>query len=334
MGIGNILVDVLAHTDSEAALRAMRLPVGFMQLIDEWRFEDVSRAAAALRPSRATGGAAANTMLALARLGAHPGLIGKTGDDADGRFHESVCRAAGVDTFFLRSGKATGTALTFILPGGERTFATYLGAAAELAAEDLSDSLFAGYQYLYIEGYLVQNHSLINRAVSIARRLGMKICLDMASYNVVEADLEYFRALVRDFADIVFANEDESRAFTGLEPAAALERIAGLCDIAVVKLGARGAIAARRAAVPGTFEKAARPAGKVSRVTDATAAGDFFAAGFLYALTRDCPLARCLEAGTELAAAVIQVTGTVLPDETWREVQCRIGEICNQSKTT
>ena len=221
-----------------------------------------------------------------------------------------------MDTLLKRSETPTGVATTFITPDGQRTFLDYLGAAVELTADDITDNMLAGYKYLYLEGYLVQNHALVDSVVSIAKRMGMKICLDMASYNIVESDLEYFTTLVRNYVDIVFANEEESLAFTGLEPAKALETIAGMCDIAIVKLGAKGSTAARRDASSGTLE------------TDTTAAGDFFAAGFLHALVHGRTLEECLEAGTVLSSEIIQVVGATLPEERWNEVRRRINEIC------
>ena len=90
----------------------------------------------------------------------------------------------------------SGVASTFISPGGERTFGTYLGAASTLRAEDLSLDMFKGYAYLYIEGYLVQDHDMILRAIKLAKEAGLQICLDMASYNIVENDKEFFSLLI------------------------------------------------------------------------------------------------------------------------------------------
>ena len=101
-----------------------------------------------------------------------------------------------------------------------------------------------------------------------------------------------------------------------------------MCDLAIVKLGAKGSTAARRDASSGTLEKAAVAAGKVEHVTDTTAAGDFFAAGFLHALVHGRTLEECLEAGTVLSSEIIQVVGATLPEERWNEVRRRINEIC------
>ena len=102
----------------------------------------------------------------------------------------------GIDMKLLAGDLPTGVASTFISPDGERTFGTYLGAAATMKAENLTLDMFKGYAYLYIEGYLVQDHELILRAMQLGKEAGLQICLDMASYNIVEGDLEFFDILI------------------------------------------------------------------------------------------------------------------------------------------
>jgi sugar/nucleoside kinase (ribokinase family) len=114
---------------------------------------------------------------------------------------------------------------------------------------------------------------LILRAVELAKEAGLKVCLDLASYNIVEADLDFFVHLVSEHVDIVFANEEEARAFTGMQPAEALEHLHTLCDVAVVKLGAKGATIMRG------HEKVFAEAMPVATVVDTTAAGDSFIGG-------------------------------------------------------
>ena len=118
----------------------------------------------------------------------------------------------------------------------QRTFATYLGSAVELSASDLKREFFEGFDYFHIEGYLVQNHELIESAVKLAKDCGLKVCIDMASFNIVEENLEFLTNLVKDHVDIVFANEEEAKSFTGKEPEEALNEIAAMCDLAVVKV--------------------------------------------------------------------------------------------------
>ena len=102
--------------------------------------------------------------------------------------------------------------------------------------------MFEGYSYFYIEGYLLQDHDLIVRAMQLAKEAGLQICLDMASYNVVEAEREFFDMLITKYVDIVFANESEARAYTGKGPEEALQEISSKCSIVVIKTGKSGSL--------------------------------------------------------------------------------------------
>ncbi len=99
--------------------------------------------------------------------------------------------------------------------------------------------MFKGYAYLFIEGYLIQDHEMILHAIELAKAAGLQISLDMAHYNIVANISEFFSLLINKYVDIVFANEEEAKAFTGKEPEEALGVIAKKCSIAIVKVGAR-----------------------------------------------------------------------------------------------
>ncbi|MBR5842838.1 MAG: adenosine kinase [Bacteroidaceae bacterium] len=318
IGIGNALVDALATLQDDELLGVFGLPKGSMTLIGDEEQQRIQERFAALDVQRATGGSAGNTMLALANLGAAPGFIGTVGSDDTGRFFADNCVAKGIHPYLVELPKQSGIAYTFISPGGQRTFATYLGAAAMMEPSVLTKEMFEGYDYLYVEGYLVQNHALILRAVEMAKEMGLKVCLDLASYNIVEADKEFFTMLVSDYVDIVFANEEEARAFTGATPEEALTQLHELCDVAVVKLGAKGASLMRDG------EKVFVEAMPVDKVVDTTAAGDFYAAGVMYGITQGYSLRQCAEIGTLLSGHVIQVVGTKLPAETWEAIRQEI----------
>ena len=239
LGIGNALVDVLTKVDNEQILSELHLPKGSMQLLSTEAYAEVTRRMLALPTKLTTGGSACNTLLALSHLDAPTGMIGKIGDDENGRFFASYFAQRGISTRLLHDSRPTGVASTFSTPDGQRTFGTYLGAAARLTADELQQAWFEGYDYFYIEGYLVQNHDLVLRAIELAHAAGCEVCLDLASYNIVEADLDFFRALMPSI-DIVFANEQEAQALTGLEARAALDALAATCHIAVVKIGKHG----------------------------------------------------------------------------------------------
>lgn len=318
IGMGNALVDVLVRIDDDSLLEKLHLPKGSMQLIQEDTLSEIRKYTSGMKIHRSTGGSAGNTVCALAALGANPGFIGKVGQDETGAFFGDTLRQCGVNALLATCDLPSGIASTFISTDGERTFGTYLGAAATLRAEDLSRKMFAGYNYLYIEGYLLQDHDLMLRAVQLAKEEGLQVCLDMASYNVVEAERDFFDQLIVKYVDIVFANESEALAYTGKASHEALEEIASKCSIAVVKTGKEGSLVKKGTEV---IQLLSCP---VDNVLDTTGAGDFYAAGFMYGLTCGYSLEKCVQISTILATAVIQEVGTTLPAKKWDEIKLNI----------
>lgn len=318
IGMGNALVDVLVRIDDDSLLEKLHLPKGSMQLIQEDTLSEIRKYTSGMKIHRSTGGSAGNTVCALAALGANPGFIGKVGQDETGTFFGDTLRQRGVNALLATCDLPSGIASTFISTDGERTFGTYLGAAATLRAEDLSRKMFAGYNYLYIEGYLLQDHDLMLRAVQLAKEEGLQVCLDMASYNVVEAERDFFDQLIVKYVDIVFANESEALAYTGKAPHEALEEIASKCSIAVVKTGKEGSLVKKGTEV---IQLLSCP---IDNVLDTTGAGDFYAAGFMYGLTCGYSLEKCVQISTILATAVIQEVGTTLLAKKWDEIKLNI----------
>ena len=317
IGLGNALVDVLATLKDDTLLDEMGLPKGSMQLIDDAKLQQINIKFSQMKTHLATGGSAGNAI-----LGAGTGFIGKVGNDNYGEFFRENLQKNKIEDKLLTSDRLpSGVASTFISPDGERTFGTYLGAAASLRAEELTLDMFKGYAYLFIEGYLVQDHEMILHAIELAKEAGLQICLDMASYNIVANDLEFFTLLINKYVDIVFANEEEAKAFTGKEPEEALRVIAKKCSIAIVKVGANGSYIRK-----GT-EEIKVSAIPVEKVLDTTGAGDYFAAGFLYGLTCGYSLEKCAKIGSILSGNVIQVIGTTISQERWDEIKLNINRV-------
>jgi sugar/nucleoside kinase (ribokinase family) len=201
-----------------------------------------------------------------------------------------------------------------ITPDGERTFATYLGAAADMHAEDIKKEAFVGYDIFHIEGYLVQDNELIEKAMRLAKEAGCMVSLDLASYNVVNENQRFLKDLISKYVDIVFANEDESFAYTHLNPEESVAKLAQQCDIAVVKVGKRGSY------VQQSNERYHIGAITTS-CTDSTGAGDLYAGGFLHALSDGFDIRRCGEIGTIAAGRIVEVVGTKLSEDTWDEIR-------------
>jgi sugar/nucleoside kinase (ribokinase family) len=313
LALGNALVDILISLTDDTFLQENGLPKGSMQLIDQETASRLLKRAGGLPRGFASGGSAANTIHGLARLGVATGYIGKTGDDEHGTFFRNDMTGAGVTPGILLSPTPTGTAITFISPDSERTFGTYLGAAVELTPADITHTDFAGYDLLHLEGYLAFNQDLTSHIVHYAKEAGLRVSIDMASYNVVEANLTFLQNLIRECVDIVFANEEEARAFTGQEPMDALHTLAGICDIAVVKVGRAGSLVSDGTSV---WQVEAVPAKPV----DTTGAGDLYASGFLYGLSLGKPLDECARLGSTVAGKVIETIGAKIPEKGWEEI--------------
>ncbi len=315
IGIGNALTDMLVNLRSDSVLGRFKLAKGSMSLVDTRLQTEISKSVAGLPYSLSLGGSAGNTIRAMARLGCEVGFIGKVGEDTTGDFFVQALENLHVEPVVFRGTERSGKCVSLISPDGERTMVTHLGAALELEAEEIEPTIFDGYDCLYVEGYLVQNHELIEKAARTAKQCGLKVAIDLASFNVVAENLAFLRGLVQEYVDIVFANEDEAKAFTcEAEPVNALQAISELCELAVVKIGTRGALIKRGGDVVHVGIMAA------AKRVDTTGAGDFYAAGFLAGLCSGLTLRQCGTIGAITAGKVIEVVGTTFGEEAWDEV--------------
>ena len=322
IGIGNALTDVLVNLRNEDVLHNHNIARGSMSLVDSELQSQISKEVAGLPHSLSLGGSADNTIRAMARLGTEVGFIGKVGHDNTGDRFEQALRNLGIEGKIFRGDKPSGKCISLVSPDGERTMLTHLGAAAEMHAEDISKELFDGYDCLYIEGYLVQEHSLIETAIRTAKEQGLQVAIDLASFNVVEENLEFLRSIVAKYIDIVFANEDEARVFSGeAEPINALQYISEMCDLVVVKIGTKGALIKHKGEVIHIGIMAA------AKRVDTTGAGDFYAAGFMYGLCEGLSLRQCGTIGAITAGKVIEVVGPTLGEEAWSEIEMLVNRV-------
>jgi sugar/nucleoside kinase (ribokinase family) len=314
LGIGNALVDVIIFLNNDEVLNQYALPPGSMQLVDDATANKVEEATQDCRKHMASGGSAANTIHGLAGLGVPSGFIGTVGNDPLGDFFQEDLIRAGIKPWLCHSSSGTGSSRALVSPGGERTFATFLGAAVELSAALLDPKAFEEYDHLHLEGYLVLNRQLVEKALDYARQFRMTVSLDLASYNVVEANLDFLNRIVRDHVDVVFANEEEARAFTGqTDPEKALSLLSGLCETAIVKIGEKGSLISH---LGKTYSAGVIPVNCI----DTTGAGDLYAAGYLYGMVHQLSPAECGKAGALLSGKVIEAAGAKISEASWVEI--------------
>ena len=321
LGLGNALVDIMTQLENESLLQKFGLPKGSMQLVDKVKSDEVVEGTKHVKTSLAAGGSAANTINGLAKLGASTGFIGKIGKDKMGLLFSEDMKNSGISPLLIQSETESGRAVALVSQDSERTFATYLGASVELSDVDLNSSQFKGYDFLHIEGYLVQNHALIEKALQLAKAEGLLVSLDLASYNVVEDNLSFLQEMSRKYVDILFANEEEARAFTGEEnPEKALDIISEFVDIAIVKVGKNGSF------IKQDGKKYSIGVIQANSI-DTTGAGDLYAGGFLYGLMQGKSLDKAGKIGAILSGNVIEVIGAKMNEERWTNINQVVSKI-------
>lgn len=321
LGLGNALVDLLMIVD-DSFVESLSFEKGSMNHIDLDMAKDILKRSESIKKERVTGGSVANAIKGLSKLGVDTGYIGKIGEDEFGDFFRNEMKDNGITPHLFKGEQGTGTAICMISDDSERTFATYLGAAIELTSSDLSIELFNGSTHLFLEGYMVQNHELVTRSLELAREAGLKIAIDLASFNIVEENIDFLKNSVKEFVDIVFANEDEAKVFTGKEsPVDAVAVLSEFCGTAIVKTGSKGSLI-----IDENRNEYKIDPFKVTSV-DTTGAGDFYAAGFLFGQSRGLSLDKCGKIGSLLASKVVEVIGAKIPDSNWKSIRNEIKKI-------
>jgi sugar/nucleoside kinase (ribokinase family) len=302
VGIGNAIVDIIARCD-DAFLSKHDLAKGFMRLVPA---EEAGRLYEAMGPAiERSGGSAANTVAGLASFGAKCGFIGRVAGDQFGGIFRHDIRSLGVtyDTPPSVDGAPTARCLILVTPDGERTMNTYLGVSVDFAPPDIDSSLIADTKVVYLEGYLFDREeakAAFKQAAKLGREASAKVALTLSDAFCVDRHRDDFRALIRDGADIVFANEKEITALYEVNSfAEAADAVMQDCELAVLTRSGEGSVI-----VAGGETISIDPV-PVSRVVDVTGAGDLYAAGFLFGLTHGAPLATCGELGSLAAAEVI-----------------------------
>jgi sugar/nucleoside kinase (ribokinase family) len=306
VGIGNAIVDVIAHSEEEFLARE-GLVKGTMTLVDAARAEALYQM---MGPAiEASGGSAGNTLAGLASLGGSGAYIGKVRDDFLGQVFRHDITAIGVrfETSAATSGAGTARCLILVTPDGQRTMNTYLGACIELGPADIDPDIVAAAQITYLEGYLFdppQAQEAFRKSAAIAHAAGRKVALSLSDPFCVGRHRAAFRDLVDGHVDILFANEAEiCSLYETTDFVSASAAVRGHVAIAALTRSAAGSVILTGGA---EHRIAAAP---VERVVDTTGAGDLYASGFLYGLTRDQPLPICGAIGSLCAAEIISHFG-------------------------
>ena len=307
VAIGNAIVDILAPAE-HAQVAALGLTPGGMQLVDA---EGAATLYSKMGPAvESSGGSAANTIAGMAALGCHCGFIGQVAKDQFGAVFTHDIRMTGVsfDTPARDGNPPTAQCLIFVTPDGQRTMNTFLGASQYLPASAIDHGMIERAGLLYLEGYLwdpEEPRAAMRAAIATARDAGRKVAFTLSDGFVISRHGADFQALIdAGQIDILFANEGEIAALTGLEDFdGAVNKVAPKVPLLVVTRGEHGAIAVQGGA---RTTVAAEP---VAKVVDTTGAGDLFAAGFLSGQVQGRSIADSLTMGAVCAAEIISHYG-------------------------
>ncbi|MBL9034351.1 MAG: adenosine kinase [Rhodospirillaceae bacterium] len=306
VGIGNAIVDVIAHCDEDFIAR-MNLNKGAMTLIDTARANTLYDA---MGPAvEISGGSGANTTVGVASLGGKAAFIGKVGNDQLGGIFRHDIRAVGVqfDIAPANSGTPTARSMILVTPDAERTMNTYLGACQELTPADVDPHLIQRAKVTYMEGYLwdppLAKEAFL-KAARIAHDAGQEVSLTLSDAFCVQRYLSEFQDLVKNHVDILFANTSEILALWQTEDWDEAVRLTRQhCDLAALTRSEKGSV------IVTADEVHEIPAWPVDEIVDLTGAGDLYAAGFLYGYTHGRDFAACGRIASLAAGEVISHVG-------------------------
>ncbi|MCO4828765.1 adenosine kinase [Lentibacter algarum] len=306
VGIGNAVVDVITQS-TDTFLAEMGIEKGIMQLVETQRSEELFSAMD--ERVQTPGGSVANTIAGIGSLGLATGFIGRVRDDELGHFYADAMTREGID--FVNAPVAggelpTSRSMIFVSPDGERSMNTYLGISAELGPDDVDESVAAGAEVVFLEGYLFdkdKGKDAFIRTARACRAAGGKAGIAISDPFCVERHRADFVSLIENEMDFVIGNEAEIRSlYQDNDLEADLARVAAACPLVVCTRSGDGV------SIMHEGKRTDIPVTKIVPV-DATGAGDQFAAGFLFGLVSGRDMETCGRMGNVCAAEVISHIG-------------------------
>lgn len=307
-GVGNAIVDTLAQVD-EQFITTLELDKGSMALMDTERQAKVLNHLEHRNLQLASGGSAANTMVAIAQSGGTGVYCGKVASDTNGQFYRQDMEATGIKfpvPLAPETGLPTGTCVVLTTPDAERTMCTHLGVSTTLTQADLNLDLLAQSKCSYIEGYLWDAEA--PRAACIeafeqSKRLGVTAAFTFSDAFLIDRFADDFHRVVSEYCDIIFCNADEARQFFKTDDIGDCTRkMAEICDLAFITDSGNGCYVVEQGQVH-------KVAGFPVKAVDTNGAGDAFAGGALFGITNGMTAANAAKWGNYFASRVVENMG-------------------------
>jgi sugar/nucleoside kinase (ribokinase family) len=308
-GIGSALMDTSIYVD-EFDLKNLRLQKGSMHLIDNLHLDFFKKFLQNKNKKQQAGGSVSNTMAGIANLGGKSFFNAKVGRDRLGFDYEMMMKQQNVFCELKKDNGYTGNVLALITKDSERTFATHLGSAVNFGKKDLNIKALLQSKILHIEGYVLENSPQKEAALyamKMAKRNNIIVSVDLSDASLIQRNLKYFKKIVKKYVNILFLNEKEAEAFTGIkEPKKALIEASKYVKLAIVKIGKDGSMMKIKNKIL-LFRHFPS-----NNVVDTTGAGDMYAAGVLYAIANNLSLEQAGKIASYASTKVVEQIGARL----------------------
>ena len=310
-GVGNALVDILAFVDFDF-LKELNLEPGSMTLVDSENQADILQRLEETSLKLASGGSAANTMIAISQSGGSGIYAGKVAHDPHGEFYKKDMNTAGIEFDVEQApetGPPTGTCVVLTTPDAERTMCTHLGVSTSLAASDIDVEHLASCKYSYIEGYLWDAEgprAACVEAMEQSRRHGVQVAFTFSDPFLLDRFANDFREMVPKYCDIVFCNSDEAFHYCSTDSLdRCAELIGGQVELAFITMSEKGCLVVRDGNVTHVD-------GFPVDAVDTVGAGDAFAGGTLYGIANGRSPEEAARWGNFMASRVVSIPGARL----------------------
>lgn len=318
-GVGNALVDMEFEVE-DAFFEQYGIEKGLMTLVDEQRQHELIGHLDAFEGKRASGGSAANTLIAVSYFGGRSFYSCKVSDDELGDFYVRDLQAAGVDTNLgdVRQPGITGKCLVMVTPDAERTMNTFLGITADFSVDELDRDAIAASEYLYMEGYLVSSDTGRHAAIEarkMAEQAGVKTALTFSDPAMVRFFREGLAEMIGQRVDLLFCNEAEARSWAETDDLdEAVEAMKQVADTFAITRGNKGALL-----FDGKHNIEISP--HEVQAVDSNGAGDMFAGAFLYGITHGHSFYEAGNIASLASARVVSQFGPRLNAEEHEEIR-------------
>jgi fructokinase len=306
LGIGNAIVDIFVKVDDDFLLKN-NLTKGSMKLIEKEEFESLKNTIKIEKIE--AGGSVANTMAGIAYLGGHPSFIGKVNSDKFGNIYKKSLQEINVNFLYpeKKENLSTGASIIFITPDSERTMCTYLGISSQLSKKDINEDYINNYEIIFLEGYLWDkgiSEEMFKHIISLAKKNKIKVAMSLSDIFCVTRHREDFLKLLKNDLNILIGNENEINELMQKNNLLdSINELKNINKLIIITRSENGSVAILNNEITNCESI------KVDKVLDLTGAGDLFAAGFLKEYLDRSNIKKCLQAGSKLAAKVIQKIG-------------------------